>query len=131
MIGHLRRAGLVVSDGHIVPVSATDEEAVRLTIELGDSILLTPYHAQRAASGEVKDGISFLRRLTGALCGLPHRVLMPVSRFGAAGLELALTSAELPLERVLIITEDELDDRSLAARIRLHVERRESQMCEA
>ncbi len=126
MIDHLRRAGLVIPEGHVVPIGATDDEAVRATIELGDAILLVPFHARRDARGEIADGITFLRALARALSSLPHRVLMPVSRFGAAGLELALASSDLPLERVLIITEDELDDRSLAARIRLHVERRES-----
>jgi len=123
MVAQLRRAGLWVSPDHVVPVRATDRQAVTATLAFGNAVLLVPYHARRDAAGAISDGISFLRALHRTLDDLPHRVIMPVSLFGAAGLEVALSSTELPLDRVLLVTEGELDDHALAWRIRSHVDR--------
>ena len=123
VFGHIKRAGLRIDSSHVVPTDATDDEAVQLVQRFNDPVLLVPYHARRNRSGSMTDGLEFLRILVARVGALTQRVLMPVSRFGAAGLELALMREELPREAVLIITEDELGDLALALRIRDHVKR--------
>ncbi len=116
-VGYRVRAEDVIEEG------AGDQDAVQRIIALGARRLVVPYHGHRDRAGAVLDGLGLLRRLHEAVPTFPYRVLMPVSRFGAAAVEVA--RQRLPLElapAIVFVNEDELGEPGLVSRVAEHFE---------
>lgn len=116
----LEKADLVVDEGDVITDGTPDAEAVRIATTARRRVLLVPFHAHADRAGQPVDGLGFVRALVTAAPHRDLRVLMPVSRFGAATVALAQDKGEVPA-CVLVLPEDELDRPETVARVRAHV----------
>jgi hypothetical protein len=116
----LEKVDLVVDEGSIIPDGTPDAEAVQVAATARRRVLLVPFHAHADRTGRPVDGLGFVRALVAAAPHRDLRVLMPVSRFGAATVALAQDTGTIPA-CVLVLSEDELDRLETVARVRAHV----------
>lgn len=128
MFGHIEKAGLVIDPANIIAGSTPDDEALEILSGRRDHVFLIPFHAHLDADGKEVNGLDFANRLHADYPSLRHcKILMPASTFAAASAELRFANlARFGLQeelgnRILLITEDELDEPDLADKIRRHV----------
>ncbi|MDX1630972.1 MAG: hypothetical protein R3234_03875 [Thermoanaerobaculia bacterium] len=126
----LEKAGLEIDSDRIIPPGTPDEEAIEVLESRPGDALLVPFHAQRDEEGHRTNGIELLNGLSERVgVDALGPVIMPVSRFGAGAARLLLSptafSDDAPQEelrnKILLITEEEIDEPDLPARIRNHL----------
>ncbi|MBZ0112057.1 MAG: hypothetical protein K8J08_06330 [Thermoanaerobaculia bacterium] len=128
MFSAIEAAGLEIRSDDILPAHSPDRVVLEQIGTRTDHVLLVPFHAQRDLEGCWTNGFQLLGLLERIEPTFPWIVLMPVSRFGAAGAHLTLSSSNgdgpssKVREKVLLIDEEGLDDPDLPGRIRRHVE---------
>lgn len=128
MFAQIEKAGLEIRLDNVIAGSTPDDEALRILEGRGDHVFLIPFHAHLDADGKEVNGLDFANRLHKEYAGLRQcKILMPASTFAAASAQLRFANlARFGLdeglgERVMVITEDELEDTTLPERIRQHV----------
>jgi len=72
----------------VVKEGTPDSEAVRRVLALAARALVVPFHAHRSRDGEALDGFTFLRTLHAVAREFPWRILIPVSDFATAAVDL-------------------------------------------
>lgn len=117
----LTQLGYHTPEGWESADKSTDNEVIKDLVGLSPSLLVIPFHIGRDNDGERIHGLQTLEKIVAArpdLISVP--VLMPVSRFGKAGLILHREECRDLLSRmkVLIIHEEKLAA-NLTATIRL------------
>lgn len=122
---HLQKAGCQIRPENIIEAGTGDKTAVRLALTWNTPVLLVPFHAHRDQDERKVDGLGFLRALNAA-CGrsFTWQVVMPVSNFALPAVTAMFSRDEVPSrvgDRILVISEDELDDPATTQRIRKHV----------
>jgi hypothetical protein len=130
VFGHFQRAEISQDTGIRIPPGTSDEEAIERLRVVKGQILLIPFHGHRDDSGTFVNGLVFAKALEKELPALNQAVIiMPVSRFVAGGARLLweMGDSGVPFSpalkaRILLIFEEELDDKNLHHRIRHHIE---------
>ena len=105
---------LVTEAGFKAPIviepGVPDADAVQRVLALGVRVLVVPFNGHRTLANASVDGFSFLRALFAAAPTAPWRVLMPVSQFGAAAVEIERAKLDARFtEAVLFLSEAELE----------------------
>ncbi|MBM4280869.1 MAG: hypothetical protein FJ137_08935 [Deltaproteobacteria bacterium] len=130
----LGQADCALAGDDALPKAADDTTAIawlrdRCTPRLPD-VLLIPFHHHRDQSGQFVDGLTFARRLHDELPALGTiPIVMPASAVVVAGVRLALgPHAARPLspalrERMLLLSEDELELPATRETVRAHLAR--------
>lgn len=120
----LRRVGLPVDDGIRIPVGTPDAEAIAQIVQAQPEVLVVPFNAHRDSHGERLDGLTLCRLLAQTPDAPAAPVLMAVTQMSAANLQLMTSSGEhaaahreLLAHRILVLTEDEVDDPDAPARV--------------
>ena len=106
----------------VIEEGTPDKEAVTRSIAFDTHALNVPFHAHRSRSGEALDGFSFLRALHAEAAEFKWRILMPVSDFAIAAVELQRD--ELPpelLNAVMFLYERDLAKPENAKQIANHL----------
>lgn len=120
MFGHLAGAGLTIDPADVIPPGTSDDDALALLANRSTHVLLVPFHAHRDPDGEQINGLKLIQRLDKELPLLrKNPILMPCTR--TAYLTVSAILSGPIAERVLLISEDNLDDEALTDQIRDHV----------
>lgn len=122
------RAGWRLLPLHVVAPRTPDDQALAFVRGVGARVLIVPFHAHRDDRGEFVDGLSLLHKLAVQVPMFPWRVLMPISRTGAAALGLRLarlpegdTAARTTNAATLLLDEDDLAGADTSFRIDRHL----------
>lgn len=114
-------AGYQISADDLVPQGESDADAAARVFVRGSRRLVVPYHGHRDREGVPLDGLTFVEHLRKLDPSFPWRVLMPVSRFGAAAVESVRESLDATLlASVLFVSEDDLEQPRLVSALRQH-----------
>lgn len=125
----LEGVGMRIESSDVIPAGTSDDEAVARVLTTGNDVLLVPFHGHVDDQGRRVDGLEVLRRLAVIRPSFPWLVIMPVSNFAAAAMTLALGRSGpegLPdalRERLIVLTEEDLDARDAAAKLRAKIAR--------